>query len=255
LNRKLLILDIVLAAGVIYGGFQLRSQWVAAKARQAPMPGPAPKAGPIPKVAPLPQQQAVLPSGYKDIAIDMLFDASRNPNIPVDPPPPPAPPPVPPPLPSFHGMMDFGDPQGPIALITENGAERHEEFHAGEMIGAFKLVSFDRQEMTLDWNGKVIHKRLNEGGSARAAPSAAPPAGGTPTPTLGIVPGRASEQTAEAPKPQTVQLGPGTEVTETTRSCQPNDSTPSGAVADGYRKVVRMTALGSSQCFWTAVGK
>ena len=254
MNRKLLILDIVLAACVIYGGFQLRSQWVAAKARQAGMPGPAPKAASIPKMAPLPQKTAVLASGYKDIAINTLFDPSRNPNIPVDPPPPPPPPKEPPPLPSFHGMMDFGDPQGPIALITESGAAGHTEVHAGEMVGAFKLVAFNRQEMTLDWNGTVIHKRLNEGGSAQAQ-SKAPATGGAVLPTLGIIPGQAPADATPAPKPQGSQLGPGAEVTESTRACQPNDNTPTGAVADGYRKVVRMTALGTSQCFWTAVGK
>jgi hypothetical protein len=44
-------------------------------------------------------------------------------------------------------------------------------------------------------------------------------------------------------------------VTDTTKACQQNDSTPAGTVADGYRKVTRVTALGTVQCFWSAVGK
>ncbi len=252
MNRKLLVLNVVLGAAAVYGGFQLHSEWVAAKARQAAMPGPAPKAPPAPLVARLPQQPAVLPSGYKGIAEDTLFDPSRNPNIPVDAPPPPPPPKEPPPLPSYHGMMDFGDPQGPIALITENDAPGHEEVHAGEMVGGFKLVAFNRQEMTLEWDGRIIHKRLNEGGSE---PAKAKAAAVEPITTNGVIPGQAAPDTGPQPQQQATQLGPGVEVTDTTKACQQNDSTPAGTVADGYRKVTRVTALGTVQCFWSAVGK
>jgi hypothetical protein len=251
LNRKLLVLDIALVAAVIYGGFQLHSQWAAARARQSGMPGPAPKPAAVAAMAPLPQEPAVLPSGYKGIAVNTLFDPSRNPNIPVDPPPPPPPPKEPPPLPSYHGMMDFGDPQGPIALITESASPGHQEVHAGEMIGSFKLVSFNRQEMTLDWEGRVIHKRLNEGGSepAKVKVSAV-----EPLTKNGVIPGQAPPQ-QEAVQPQTAQLGPGANVSDSVRACQPNDSTPTGTVVDGYTKIVRPSVVGGSQCFWMAAGK
>lgn len=252
MNRKLLILDVVLGAGVIYGGFQLHSQWVAARARQAGMPGPAPKAARVPAVAPLPQQPAVLPSGYKDVAVNMLFDPSRNPNIPVDAPPPPPPPAEPPPLPSYHGMMNFGDPQGPIALITQHDSPGHEEVHSGEMIGEFKLMAFDRQEMTLGWQGRVIHKRLNDGGS-EPAKSKAPPVGLEPLPRNGVIPGQAPPD-ADQPKPQGRELGPGTEMTDTVRGCQAGDSSAPGTVSDGYRKEVNISPMGP-QCIWRAVGK
>lgn len=252
MNRKLLILDIVLGAGVIYGGFQLHSEWAAARARQARMPGPPLAAGKVPAPAPLPQQPAVLPSGYKTVADQDLFDASRNPTIPVEPPPPPPPPAEPPPLPSFHGMMDFGDPQGPIALITENDALGHQEVHAGEMVGPFKLVAFNRQEMTLEWQGRVIHKRLNEGGSAPAK-SKAPPVGIEPLPLNGVIPGQAAPA-ADQPAPQGAELGPGQEMTDTVRACQPGDSSAPGTVNGGYVKQVNMSPMGA-QCIWRAVGK
>jgi hypothetical protein len=252
LNQKLLVLDVVLAVGVIYGGFELHDAWVAAKARQAGMPGAAPKSGPVAALPPLPQRPAVLPSGYKDIAVKTLFDPSRNPNIPVDPPPPPPPPRDPPPLPSFHGMMDFGDPQGPIALMTEHDAKGHQEVHAGEMIGPFKLLAFNRQEMTLEWEGRVIHKRLDEGGSepARARQAPVEPIAGP-----GVIPGVAPPESAQQPPQQGVQLGPGQDLTDTVKACQPNDSTPAGTVTDGYRKELHMTPLGVAQCIWRAVGK
>ena len=251
MNRKLLALNIALAAGVIYTGIELRTEWLAAKARQAKMPGPAPKAAFVPPVAPLKSEPAVVPSGYINIATQTLFDPSRNPNLPP-PPPAPAPPPAdPPPLPSFHGMMDFGDPQGPIALITEADVGGHEEKHAGEMIGAFKLVAFDRKEMTLEWQGRVIHKRLNEGGSQQAKVKAQ--AAGPDLVPLGVVPGVATQQT-EQPRQQLQEMGPGVSLTDTVRACQPGDGSAAGTVNDGYKKEININPMGP-QCLWRAVGK
>lgn len=255
MNRKLLILDVVLGACVIYGGFQLHSQWVAARARQAGMPGAAPKAGPPPVVSPLPRQPAVLPSGYKAIAVNTLFDPSRNPDIPVDAPPPPPPPPPPkepPPLPSYHGMMDFGDPLGPIALMSDAGTAGHQEVHAGEMIGAFKLLSFNRQEFALEWDGRVIHARTSAGGSEKPR-SAAPPV--EPITTNGIIPGQAAPDTGPQPQAQGAQLGAGQDLTDTVKTCQSGDNSPNGTVSGGYVKQVTATPMGSSQCVWRAVGK
>jgi hypothetical protein len=250
LNRKLLAVNLALAAGVIYAGVELRTVWLTAKARQAKMPGPPPKAAFVPPVTPLKAEAPVVPSGYINIATQTLFDPSRNPNLPPPPPPPPPPPADPPPLPSFHGIMNFGDPQGPVALITEASVEGHEEKHAGEMIGAFKLVAFDRKEMTLEWEGRMIHKRLNEGGSEQ--PKAKAQAGPELVP-LGIIPGQASKQ-VEQPRVQQQDLGPGTPLTDTVRACQAGDGSAAGAVNDGYRKEINNSPMGP-QCLWRAVGK
>jgi len=255
LNRKLLILNIALGVGVVYAGFALHSAWVTARGRQARMPGPPPKAPFVAPVAPLPQQPAVLPSTYARSAQNDLFDPSRNPDLPLPEPPKPAPPPVPPPLPAYHGMMDLGDPQGPIALITQPGAPGHEEVHAGEPIGQFKLLTFDRQEMTLEWQGQVIHKRLNEGGSEPARPQAAAVSDGAPAPPpLGIIPGVAPPQQAEAPRQQVQELGPGLQVVDGIRACQPGDTSAPGTVNGGFRKELNPSPMGT-QCLWRAVGK
>jgi hypothetical protein len=253
LNRKLLVLNTALGIGVIYAGIQLHSEWVAAKARQSTMPGLPPKPTLVVPPAPLPQQPAVLPSGYIEVAAKDLFDASRNPDIPKDPLPPPPPPKDPPPLPSFHGMMDFGDPQGPVALITENNVAGHEEVHAGEMIGEFKLLAFDRKEMTLEWEGKVLHKRLNEGGSERAQVPARPAAGPAPLELNGVVPGQAPQQAAEQPTRQQ-DLGPGVQMTDSVRACQAGDTAAPGTVNGGYIKQVNNSPMGA-QCIWRAIGK
>jgi len=251
LNRKLVVLDVVLAAGVVYGGFQLHSEWAAAKARQAGMPGPAPKGVPTTIVPPLKQQPSVLPSDYQKIAVNTLFDPSRSPDVVQPPPPPPPPPPAPPPLPFFHGMMDFGDPQGPIALITAADSPGHLEVHAGEMIGPFKLLSFDRQEMRLEWDGRVIHARLNAaaGDAAKDKPAAAEMVANN-----GVIPGQAPPQGAEQPKPQGQELPPGQDMTDTVKACQAGDSSPAGTVNSGYRKEINMSPLGA-QCLWRAIGR
>ncbi len=255
MNRKLLILNVALGAGVIYTGVELHNVWVAAHERQIHMPGPAPSANAVPHVPALKKDPAVVPSGYIDIATKTLFDPSRNPNLPPPEAPPPPPPANPPALPSFHGMMDLGDPQGPVALITENDAPGHEEVHAGEMIGEFKLVAFNRKEMTLDWQGRTLHKLLNDGGSAPSKAKAVPVGGPEPLPLNGVVPGQAQpQQPYDDPKPQTRELGPGPQMTDSVKACQAGDSSAVGAVSDGFRKEINNSPMGP-QCLWRAVGK
>jgi len=207
-------------------------------------------------MAALKKEPAVVPSGYTDVAVHDLFDASRNPTIPVDPPPaPPAPPPPanPPPLPSFHGMMDLGDPQGPVALITESDAPGHEEVHAGEMIGEFKLLAFNRKEMTLDWQGRVLHKLLNDGGSAPSKAKAST-GGLEPLPLTGVIPGQAPQPGPDQPQAQASDLGPGANMTDNVRACQPGDGSAAGSINGGYRKEINVSPMGP-QCLWRAVGK
>jgi len=148
-------------------------------------------------------------------------------------------------------MMDLGDPEGPIAMLSVSGEDRQLEVHRGAMIGPFKLLSFNRQEITLEWDGRVIHKRVDENGdNAKAAPRAQT----DPASFSGTIPGVAPP---ERP-PSTVrnpELGPGVQMTDTIRACQPNDGSPAGAVKDGYRKELTRTLVGASQCLWIAVGK
>jgi len=246
-NRKLLTLNVALLALAIYGGFQLHSQWAAAKSRELAVRRYQAKAIPAAPLAALPQEPAVLPSGYKDVAINDLFDQSRNPNVPVEPPPPPPPPKPVPPLPAFHGMMDIGD--GPIAMMSPAGSSVQQEVRAGGMIGEFKLVDFNRQEIALEWDGKVIHKRVDEvadRGSGDDQRGPAVMAAGT------VLPGILNTQAPqEAPKRD---LGPGPGDAGARRPCQANDSSAAGTVTDGYRKVVIPTLFGNT-CYWDPVGK
>jgi len=199
-------------------------------------------AAPPPPFTALQAAPAVVPSGYAEIAQKTLFDKSRNPTVPVDLPPP-APPPTMPPLPAFSGIMNIGD--GPIAILSEGSGDGH-AVHIGESIGQFKLVGVNTEEIVLEWDGQTIRKRLTELAAAQPAPVAARAA----TPTRTDVPAAAPPPPPAAP-PTPVRAGPGQDVGGGYRACVPNDSTPAGAVVDGYRKMVANTPFGES-CTWVS---
>jgi hypothetical protein len=239
LSRKLIALNLVLAAAVAWAGWQLHNEWLAAKARQAGL-RKAHAAGPAaPPMTPLAAPGALLPATYKRVATEDLFDPSRNSDVPVEPPPAPPPPPPMPPLPLCHGVMDVGE--GPLAVLSVNKNSPHEALSPGDTIGQFKLLSVNTQEIALEWNGQVIHKSVEELlDRSGAAPAAAPAANVAPAPP--------------PPPAVTSNKGPGSDTQFGIKTCQPNDSTPEGAVVDGYRKTSKATPFGSS-CFWEPVGR
>ena len=125
MSRKLLVLDVVLVAIVVYAGFQLR-QGVAG--RQGARGGDAADfhegAGGAPVFTPLPAEAPVVAAGYVDIAQKILFDKSRNPTVVVDVPPPPPPKPMPP-LPVYHGLMNLGGLTALLSVTQRRAAAGH----------------------------------------------------------------------------------------------------------------------------------
>jgi hypothetical protein len=239
LNRKLLILDVVLAAVVVYAGFQFRSQFRAVQAREGALTDRKPGPLPPPQFTPLATAPPVLSAGYAEIAQKLLFDRSRNSTVVVEVAPPPPPKPVPP-LPVYHGMMNIGD--GPAAIMSLNAGSQQMEIHPGDAIGQFKLVDVNTQEIALEWDGKVIHKTVDEilDRSVRqvvADSNTAPPA--PPLPVLPVI---------------MTPLGPGEDTGRGYKTCLVNDSTPDQTVVDGYRKVSTRTPFGQS-CRWDPVGR
>jgi len=238
LNRKLLILDVVLAAVAVYAGFQFRGQWLAAKAREAAIVNRKPAPLPPPQFTPLATAPPVLSAGYADIAQKLLFDRSRNSTVVVEVAPPPPPKPMPP-LPAYHGMMNIGD--GPAAILSINAASPQMEIHPGEMIGPFKLVDVTTQDIALEWDGQIIRKTLDEILDRS---------------TRQVV---ADANTQALPAPQSPALpvvksalGPGADTGRGYKVCIPNDSTPDETVVDGYRKVSLPTPFGNA-CRWDPV--
>lgn len=244
MTRKLLILDVALAAVVVYAGFQLRHEWLAAQARDAATldrPQPRPAAPPHYTSPPIPP--AVMAAGYNDIAQKFLLDRSRNPTVVLEVPPPPPPKPMPP-LPVYRGMMNL---DGVSAIMSVSANAPQQEIRPGEMIGPFKLVEVGEREITLEWDGKAIHKTMDElsdhGGAASESqnrPAAQDRAART------VVPVAPPPPVAKTP------IGPGQDTGRGNRVCDNNDSYPNGAVVDGYRKIISPTPFGP-QCRWDPV--
>ena len=240
MNRKLLILDVVLAAVAVYAGFQFRSQFRAVQAREGALTGRKPNPLPPPQFTPLSTAPPVLSAGYSEIAQKLLFDRSRNSTVVVEVAPPPPPKPVPP-LPVYHGMMNIGD--GPAAILSVNASSAQMEIHPGEMIGPFKLVDVNTQEIALEWDGKIIRKTVDEILDRTTRQVAADASG--PAPAAPAAPVQPVIKTA---------LGPGEDTGRGYKVCLPNDNTPDNAVVDGYKKVSLQTPFGNA-CRWDLVGR
>jgi hypothetical protein len=240
LKRKLLVLNLGLAAFLAYAGFALRQAWLAEKAREAAELNRGVKPAPPPIFTPLAVAPPVVPTGYAPIAEQMLFDRSRNPNVPVEVPAPPPPRPMPP-LPLYHGQMNIGT--GPMASLSEKPASAGVFLHPGETIGPFKLVDVTSDEITLEWEGKTIRKNVDELLDRSGSQQPAAPAARTEQPATPAAPAVAKSAT-----------GPGADTGAGFKRCEPNDSTPAGTVVDGYRKVVSPTPFGEA-CRWDPVGR
>jgi hypothetical protein len=241
MSRKLWFLNILLLALAVFAGLQLRARWLAEKAREkaefhrtiASIPAPPFTSAQVPLAA--------TPANYVAIAQNDLFDPSRNPDVPIAPPPPPPPKPPVPPLPVYYGVMNIGD--GPEAILGVSPGAPQQATRPGETIGPFKLVDVTRVDLTLEWNGELIRKSLDEITSHATAPppDAASAASNTPAPVQARV---------EAPTAK----GPGGDGFNGSKLCQPNDSTPFGTEQGGLRKTEIKTPFGST-CLWDPVGK
>jgi hypothetical protein len=246
LSRKLWLLNFVLIAAISAGAwrwrgqaqdFRLREQATLAKKTAIPPTPPAPPSAPAPAVA---------AASYLDIAQRMLWAKDRNSQVIVDPPKPPEPPKPLPPLPAVHGVMNLGD--GPIVMMSDKPGARDRGVHPGEMIGEFKLVSVDSEELVLAFEKRLVKKRLQEL-IDRSQDSG--PAGGSQG--QGSTPGQpASVSGAAPPPPPPGKPEPGGKLAEGLSQCQPGDSSPAGTIANGMRKVVSQTPFGPA-CRWEAI--
>jgi hypothetical protein len=243
LNRKLLILDVVLVAVLAYAGVQFRNMWLAAKAREAAELNKRFPAVPAPLFPPMATPPAVMATSYAEIPGKFLLDPSRNPNVPIEPPPPPPPPKPWPPLPVYHGQMNLGDGAGLFAILSVTNAAPHEAIHRGETIGQYKLLDVNREGIDLEWEGKKVHKTLYEVTDH-----------GSPQQQADAAPQRAVAAPAPVQAHAEVPLGPGADTgRDNIKICQPYDSNPAGTIVDGYRKVFKPSPFGN-YCYWEPVG-
>ena len=246
MSRKLILLNLALVAIAGWLGWMLRVRWIEAQARERAIFQQAARAKALLPPPPLPQPRPVLPAEYIDVAQKMLFSKDRNPDVIIETPPPKPEPPMPA-LPFYFGEMTIGDP---IVLLsaTLNGAQK--SYHAGDKIGPFQVVRFDREKITLDWNGKKVERKLaelapKEPAAARQQAAAAPAPSAAPAVTT-----LSAAATADEDKnPKLGQdMGGGY------RACAKGDNSPAGTVLDGYKKVISQGLMGES-CFWEKANK
>ncbi len=241
MNRKLILLNAVLGALVIWAGFQWHSQYAAARARELRMRNAKVSPAPAAALPPLPVQPPVLATGYNEVAQKLLLHPSRNPDIVVDPPPPPPPPEPMPPLPKYHGQMNL---DGDVVAILSIGKDPTvEEVKPGEMIGQFKLVDVNTRDITFQWKDQQVRKTLDQVLETSQAQAVVNNSGAAPA-------------AVEAPPPAIKsQVGPVGDVSQFgRRACDPNDSYAEGSVVDGWRKVTSPTPFGKA-CYWDRAGR
>jgi hypothetical protein len=276
MNRRLLILDLVLvlfAAGLVW---LLRDRYLEAAAHETAVLGKKtpPKAVLPPPTPPLPG--ASTPAEYADVAQRTLFSKDRNPNVVVEVPKPPPEPPMPA-LPIYHGQMAIGDPVAILSLPKEAGIQKG--YHAGDKIGEFKLVAFDNEKIELEWNGKKVERKPEDlspkesqapaPAAAAAAPAAAaaaasgaavshsaanyrPEMNGAEAPAAAKSVTALGATSADSEKDAPPPAGIGEEIAAGVHQCLPGDNSPSGTVLGGYQKRVIASMFGPI-CRWEPV--
>jgi hypothetical protein len=244
MNRKLIVLNILLAGLIVFAGVKWRERYQAEKAREAALRSAKLKPAPAPPFYPLPNDPPAMPVAYKEVAVKTLFHPSRDPNEPIELPPPPPPPPPMPDLPRYHGQMNLGD--GPEVILVEHPGSAEKVLKPGGIIGQFKLVDVNTNEITFEWtfNGTTVRRTLSSlldrstaGSAAEARPQNNAQAPLPPPPPVVMSSKGAGEST---------QFG--------FKTCLPDDSSPEGAVDHGFRKVITQTPFGKS-CRWDPVGR
>jgi hypothetical protein len=243
LKPKLIALNLLLliALGVIV--WQARIRWDEAQAKRRNNLSVKVTPLPAPPLTPAPKPEAAPATKYADVATKDLFSKDRNPTVVIDPPKVETPKPMPP-LPVVYGVL--GLPSGTKAIMSEKPGLASRSVHAGDTIGEFKIAALDPQNVTFDWDGKQISRKIedlidrsNSAGPA-GAQSASVQAGGPVTP----------------PQPQNnsqpVPAGPGKETGGGMRACVPGDTSPAGTVSGGYKKNSVSTPFGAI-CSWAPV--
>jgi hypothetical protein len=257
LNRRLVLLNVALLALTAALVWMLRANWFGAQAREHAVLSRRvePKKLLAPPSPPL--VQPVSPAEYLEVAGKMLFSKDRNPTVVIEAPPAKPEPPMPA-LPNYHGQMAIGEPVA--FLSTSAGTQRG--YHAGDTIGDFTLVDFDRETIEFEWHGKSVQRKVEELRPKEVAPAGAPRAAAAPSPAASSAAGNAGPvkaltalgdsggNSASAKMDNSgddPMLGPVQP--DGSRACVPTDNSPSSTVHAGFKKNVMMTLVGAL-CNW-----
>lgn len=230
-------LNLALLASVALLGVEVRREWRAAKARQQALLGYRLAPVAAPPMTPLAKPAPPVAATYAAVAEKNLFSKDRNPNVILDPVTPPAQKPVPP-FPAARGVM-LWDGVPPTVVLSEKAGGPQHGYHPGDVIGEWKIVAVDNQYLSLEWDGKKFKKRLDELLDKT---------------TLNVPEAPAQQATPNQPAQTQVlnsntAAGPGADVGAGIRACVAGDTSPSGTVVNGMKKMVTATPFGSS-CHW-----
>ena len=266
MNRKILALNLALLALGGLLAWQIRQRWIQAKADEKAVLQRVAREQALLVPPPPPPVPPVAPGEYLDTVQKMLFSKDRNPNVIVDPPPPPPAPPKPPPMPAlphYYGQIRFGGP--PVVILGSATGSDQKGYSAGEKVGDFKVVSFDRESITFEWNSQSLVRHLDDLKPKEA--SAPAPSGPPPTVGMGINPPGTQPPLQQAQTRSITSIGGsdssssdsapaqfGALLTNGNYNCKPEDTTPIGTVANGFKKSTYYSMMGPT-CTWEPVKK
>jgi hypothetical protein len=252
LKPKLIALNVCLIAAIAAIAWQARVRWDAAQAQRESHLRAVIKPAATPPVKPEPMPDPAAAAKYLDVATKDLFSKDRNPNVIVEAPKVEPPKPMPP-LPVVFGVM--GLPSGTKAIMAEKTGASSRTVHTGDTIGAFKIVALDTQNVTFDWDGKDVSRKIEDlidrsapapaANAQQAARSAAPspqPQSNQPAPPPAAAPTTAKDLGVEVGAPGQAS----------SRACAPGDPSPAGAVVDGYMKTITRSPFGAV-CRWNQI--
>ena len=264
MKAKYVALNLALTVAILVASWQAGTHRKEARAaRERAVLAPVKTLAVLPP-APVPLPEAASAAHYAEVATNDLFSRDRNPTIVIEPPKVEKPKEMPP-LPVIYGVL--GLPSGTRALMSDRAGVTGKPVHAGDMVGEFKILTLDTRDVTIQWESRVIARRVEDlidrGSHSDAAPNvaaAAASAGAAPVAT-NLYDAQLRDQTARAqgnaPPLQPVTPGGsiGAEVGSaghSERACRPGDTSPAGTVVDGYRKILIPTPFGAN-CRWTPV--
>jgi hypothetical protein len=238
MRRKLILLNVLLLALVAVAAWRLRVNWLAGRVAETKVLRPSVKPVPPPALDPVRLPKPAVAAEYGDVSQRMLFDPDRDPKVVVEV----APVKPMPALPLAYGLMDMGS--GPLVILSEKPGAANRSYAPGDKIGNFVLAAIEGEELVFEWDGQEVRRTLQD-----LKPQANSPAPQAPAATPSARPAAPAVQSVgSAPE----EGGPGGQLTGDLKACQPNDTSPSGTVRNGFRKVVNKTPFGMS-CHWEPV--
>ena len=249
MRGRLFLINLLLLACIAGAAMELKKLLEETQKREETVRANSPKLPTAKGVAAAPNVEKTTPANYLDIATRLLFSRDRNPV--VEPPPPPAPPQVPA-FPLAYGVLMIGDP--PTVMLSEAKGKPQKGYRPGDRVGDFKIVAVTGADVTFEWQGKNFTKTLGELADKEASKllASAPVQSAPENAASSAAPVAAPTVTSLGGGSTADKQGPGQVVTPSMKQCQPGDTTPDGAIVDGYRKINTATPFGF-QCRWEKV--